>query len=592
MKQGTLLCFGVFFASTLSVCFSASPVAAQQSHAKSLPVSTGIISGLVKDSSGIPQLGATVDLLAETPGILVSRQLLTNTQGLFKAENLQPGLYTVRVTLAGFLPAFEKHIQITSNLTTVVRIELESLYASIEQLRRPPTNAPVEPDDWKWVLRSTSGLRPVLQWHEEETADTSAVIADTGHGRQLGRIEITGGARRPGSASNIDSSPGTEFAYDERIDRDNHVVFAGQVSYDGDSPAGGLAAMWLPTGSLQNGPRSTMVLREAKIGPDGPVFRGVRLQQSGSLNFGDNSVLRVGGEYVLVGAGSSAWSLRPRINWESRVTPNWYVDVLYVSLPADVAYSENSVSDLIEGNSPTILAAALNQLDSFPALLWHDGKPVLENGRHEEVAVERKLGGGRSLLQVAAFHDDNSHVALFGKGNDLPGGEFFQDFYSKGFAYDGGSSVSWGTRAALRERLTDDLELTTIYAFSGALVPVTTPEGPLREVLRTMPRHSAALRLTGKVPVTHTRLTAGYKWINGTALSRVDPYGESVYDVNPYLHVGIRQPLPWSILGRWEANAECDNLLAQGYVSMAMNDGQILLVPAFRSFRGGLSLQF
>jgi hypothetical protein len=89
-----------------------------------------------------------------------------------------------------------------------------------------------------------------------------------------------------------------------------------------------------------------------------------------------------------------------------------------------------------------------------------------------------------------------------------------------------------------------------------------------------------------------TKLTAGYKWISGPALSRVDPYGEMLYDVNPYLHVGIRQPLPWATLGRWEANAECDNLLAQGYVSMNIRDGQLLLVPAFRSFRGGLSLQF
>ena len=590
MRHGSLLCFGVLLASTLGVCTNA-PSAAAQNRGKPVSGLSGIISGVVRDSSGVPQLGATVELLAEAPGVVTAHQLLTNTQGAFHAENLQPGLYTVRVTLAGFLPAFEKHIQITSNLTTVVRIELESLYASIEQLRRTPSTAPVEPDDWKWVLRSTSGLRPVLQWHEEDTDDTSVVIADTGRVGQLGRVEITGGARRPGSASNIDSAPGTAFAYDQRIDRTNHIVFAGQVSYDQDSPAGGLAVMWLPTGSVQNGPRSTMVLREAKIAPDGPVFRGVRLEQSGTINFGDNNSLRVGGEYVLVGAGSSAWSLRPRLNWETRVTPNWYVDVLYVSLPADVDYAENSVLNLLDERSPSVLATALNQLDAFPALLWHDRKPILENGRHEEIALERKVGA-RSILQVAGFHDDNRHVALFGKGNDLPGGEYFQDFYSKGFAYDGGSSVTWGARAALRERITDDLELTTIYAFSGALAPVTTPEGPLRDVMRTVPRQSAALKLSGKVPLTGTRLTAGYKWINGTALSRVDPYGESLYDVNPYLHVGIRQPLPWTMLGRWEANAQCDNLLAQGYVSMATSDGQVLLVPAFRSFRGGLSLQF
>jgi hypothetical protein len=45
-------------------------------------------------------------------------------------------------------------------------------------------------------------------------------------------------------------------------------------------------------------------------------------------------------------------------------------------------------------------------------------------------------------------------------------------------------------------------------------------------------------------------------------------------------------------VGHWEANAECDNLLAQGNVSLNSRDGQVLLVPAFRSFRGGLSLQF
>jgi len=587
VRHGPLLCFGVLLATTLGVCASAPPAAAQSSR----KASSGSISGVVRDPSGIPQLGATVEVLSEAPGVLLSHQLLTNTEGLFRAENLPPGLYTVRMTLAGFLPALEKHIQITPNLTTMVRVQMESLFASIEQLRRPPANGAAEPDDWKWVLRSASGIRPVLQWHEEDTDDSSVLVADMGKPRQLGQIELTSGARRPGSVSNIDAAPGTAFAYDQRIDQSNHIVFAGQVSYDDDAPAGGLATLWLPTGLLENGPQSTMVLREAKIGPDGPVFRGVRLDQSGTLTFGDRFVLRVGGEYVVVGAGASAWSLRPRLKWETKLSPNWYVDAVYAALPVGVANGDNSIADLTESNPPSILGSALDQLDSFPALMWHAGRPVLENGRHEELAVERKVGA-HSVLQVAAFHDDSSHVALFGRGNDLPTDEYFQDFYSKGFAYDGGSSVSWGTRAALRERITDDLELTTIYAFSGALVPSGVMDGGLRDALRTAPQQSAAVKVTGKVPVTGTRLTAGYKWVSGPALSRVDPYGEVVYDVSPYLHIGIRQPLPWATLGRWEANAECDNLLAQGYVPMSVRDGQVILVPVFRSFRGGLSLQF
>lgn len=587
MKHGQLLCFGVICALSLGVCTSA-PRAAAQSRAKT---SAGAISGVVRDASGTPQLGATVEVSSETPGVLITHELLTNTQGLFHAEDLPPGLYTVRVTLAGFLPGLEKHIQISTNLTTVVRVELESLYASIEQLRRPPANGAVEPDDWKWVLRSASGLRPVLQWHEEDTDGSSAVVADTGRQFSLGRVEVTGGARRPGSVSNIDGAPATAFAYDERIDQSNQLIFAGQASYDEDSPAGGLAAMWLPTGSLENGPRSTVVLREAKIGPEGMIFRGVRVDQSGSMTFGDRFVLRAGGEYVLVGLGAAAWSIRPRVNWETKVGSNWYVDAIYASLPASVEEEDSAFSDLAGSVQTNALSTALDQLDSFPALMWRAGRPVLENGRHEELSANRKVGS-QGVLQIAAFHDDNSHVAMFGKGADLPAPDYFQDFYSKGFAYDGGSSVSWGTRAVLREKLTDDLELTTIYAFSGALVPVGLMDGALRDALRTVPRHSAAAKVSGRIPVTRTTLSAGYKWINGTALSRVDPYGEGLFDLNPYLYVGIRQPLPWVSLGRLEANAECDNLLAQGYVPMSTREGQMVMVPAFRSFRGGLSLQF
>jgi hypothetical protein len=443
LKHGSILCFGLVFTFCVGVCLNPVPSAAQASPKQT----SGILSGVVRDSSGTPQLGANVEVLSELPGVLAARHFLTNTDGVFRGENLAPGVYTVRVTLAGFLPVLERHVKIASNLTTVVRIELESMFASIEQLRRPPVNGAAEAEDWKWVLRSSSGLRPILQWHEEETDTTSAVVLDTVSARPLARIEVTGGARRPGSISNVTGAPGTEFAYDQRIDNSNHIVFAGQVSYDGDAPAGGLAAVWLPTGSLEKGPQSTLALREARIGPDGPIFRGVRLDQSGSLTFGDRYLLRVGGEYDLVGLRSSAWSLKPRLSWETKVSPNWYVDLVYASLPPGASTNNNPVAELTGTESTNVLSSAMNQLDAFPALLWRAGKPVLENGMHEELAVERRLGP-HSLVQVAGFHDDNSHVALFVKGYDLPAAEYFQDFYSKGFAYDGGSSVSWGARCA------------------------------------------------------------------------------------------------------------------------------------------------
>ncbi len=588
MKRGPFLYCWVLLASAVGVCGVVSPAAAQAPAKPSL----GTLSGVVRDGAGTPQLGATVEVLSEAPGIAAVQQFLTNTQGFFHGEKLAPGFYTVRVTLAGYLPSLEKHVRISSNLTTVVRIQLESMFASIEQLRRPPANGAVEQDDWKWVLRSSAGLRPVLQWSgDDDTPANYGVVLETNAPHARGRIELSDGARRPGSGSSIGAAPGTAFAYDQRIDKFNHIIFAGQVSYDEDSPAGGIATVWLPTGSAETGPQSTMVLREARLGPNGPTFRGVRLDQSGTVTMGDRFILRVGGEYVLVGAGASAWSLRPRMKFESKLSPNWYLDVVYSSSPAGTAPYDTFASDLTGVPAANPLTSALNQLDAFPALMWRNGRPVLENGRHEEIAAERKLGT-RGFFQVAGFHEDNSHVALFGRGMELPEAEYLPDFYSKGFAYDGGSSNAWGGRIALRERISDDLEFTTIYAFSGALVPANAMDSALRDAIRTESLHSLGANVTARVPRTKTNFNAGYKWISGPALSRVDAYGESMFQMNAYLHVGIRQPLPRFALGQWEANAECDNLLAQGYVTMNTGDGQLLLMPAARSFRGGLSLQF
>ncbi|HXM98885.1 MAG TPA: carboxypeptidase-like regulatory domain-containing protein [Candidatus Dormibacteraeota bacterium] len=557
------------------------PAQVAQAQAKA---AAGHLSGVVRDSAGTPQMGASVEVLAENAGILSSWEFLTNPQGFFRGDKITPGFYTVRVTLAGFLPTIEKHVRITSNLTTVVRIQMESMFASLEQLRRQSASSTADADDWKWVLRSASSTRPVLQW--SDGSPVMVVTRESTRPRPRGRLEVTDGSRRPGSISNVAQTPGTAFAYDQSLGGNSRMLFAGQVSYSDDAPAGGIATIWLPTGRMSSGPHTAMVLREAKVSPEGGLtFRGVRFDQGGAVALGDRAIVSYGGEYVLVGVGASASSLRPRMKIDARITDDWHAALLFASQPSGAPALEGTG----DGESAA-LAAALGQLDAFPALLWRNGKPVLERGWHEEASVERRLGE-RSKVQVAVFHDDNSHIALFGRGNELPAADYFQDFYSKGFAYDGGSSSNWGTRLVLREKVGEDVEVTTVYAYAGALVPVGSLEGTLRDSLRTVPRHSMAATVSAKVPRTLTRLSAGYKWVNGQAMTRVDAYGETLFQTNPYLHVGIRQPLPFA-LGRWEANAQCDNLLAQGYYPISTRDGQSVVIPVFRSFRGGISWQF
>jgi len=84
--------------------------------------------------------------------------------------------------------------------------------------------------------------------------------------------------------------------------------------------------------------------------------------------------------------------------------------------------------------------------------------------------AEHKVGT-HGELQVAAFHDDNSNVAIYGRGGDLPSSDYLQDYFSNAFAYDGGSLNSWGTRVALREKISDEVEITTVLCLCWRVEP-------------------------------------------------------------------------------------------------------------------------
>jgi hypothetical protein len=254
-----------------------------------------------------------------------------------------------------------------------------------------------------------------------------------------------------------------------------------------------------------------------------------------------------------------------------------------------VLFATNGWQD--SAGDQSTLQSALNTLDEFPILLQRDGHSVLENGSHEELAVEHTFNKDSSVT-VSVFNDRSSHTAVFGHGS-VTGPDYLQDFFSNVFAYDAGESSSLGTRVAYHQRLSDNVSATIIYEYAGALSPTEDPsEAILRNQLETRYRQSAGVHITAKAPKVGTRLTAGYKWINGPAVSAVDPYGQSLYNLDPYLSLGIRQPLPSFIPGHAEILADCGNLLAQGYVPLTTSDGRVVLIPTYRYLRGGLSFQF
>ena len=136
MNSGLLRTFGLVF--VLGLC-APSLFAAPNS---------GKISGVVTDPGGTPQMGASVVVLAEQIQGIAPIEVLTNDRGRFSTASLPAGTYTVKVTLAGFLPAMEQHIQVADQRTTLLEIALGSLLASFDKLRRQPDQQPVDSDEW------------------------------------------------------------------------------------------------------------------------------------------------------------------------------------------------------------------------------------------------------------------------------------------------------------------------------------------------------------------------------------------------------------------------------------------------------------
>lgn len=547
---------------------------------------TGKIDGIVLDPVGVPQMGATVVITAQSFFASTTLQMRTNERGRFSTPELRPGTYSVRAMLAGFLPTLQPDVHVTTRGTTMLQIQLGSIFSGLTNVLRQPNQRPVN-DDWAWVLRASGSTRPVLRLDDGDLilvdGEAGESIPTTESHQPRSRIDVISGAR-PGSLDSFSDTPGTAFAYDQGIGETGRLLFAGQFSYESQTPSGGFATLWLPDGETKSGPSSSMMLRQSRLGPTGPLFRAMRLDQEGTLAVSDDVTLRYGAEYLLAGLGNQTTTgVRPRAEIAFQISPSWEASVLLASRPVPEASPE--------ATGP--LDSALDSLDEFPTLMFRAGRPVLENGWHEEFAVEHLLAN-HARIEFAGFHDDSDDTAVFGKGRSTNNFDFLQTFLASDFAYDAGAMSSWGARAAYQKQFSDDLSATVVYAWGGALSPISGggPTDTLRQALGTGYHSSVAGSVTAHVPIVGTQVTTGYKWVGGNVVSRVDEFGETFFRVDPYFNLMVRQPIPWKCFRHVQAVADLGNLFAQGYVPVATRDGQIIMVSAYRTFRGGLSLQF
>lgn len=532
----------------------------------------GAISGYVRDASGIPQMGAVVEIVGTAARTLT---VFTDGAGFYSATDLLPGLYTVKVSAASFLPAWRDKVGLHPGASTHLNITLNTL---LNAMRVGPLRGTSDEDDWKWTLRSVAN-RPVLRVFEDP-ADSDKQDHDL-----KASLSFLAGSAEGGYGSGSDMSTG--FSVERSVFSVDRVQLRGNAGYGDGLPAAVLRATYshrLPDGS---GPSLGVAVRH--LAPSDPNLHDASLQSlalsaGDDLSVGDVLELKFGSELQTIQFLGRVTAVRPYGSVDLHLSPNTVVGYEYTtSLPntRDEQRSDPESADLGEAD---------------PRISLVNFAMKLERAHHQELNVSRRVGKNR--MQVAVFDDRVDNTALLGTGEvTAAGGFLLPDAYSGTFTYAGDTLKASGLRLVLERQLSSDLTATLDCAYGGAL-DLARPDVEIQNAgqwITTQRREAVAAKLSGTLSRTHTRWIASYRWINGPALTPVDMFNASPGQSDPFLNLFIRQPIPTMgfLPAHMDALIDLRNLLAQGYVPVIGQDGQtVYFVQSARSVRGGVTITF
>jgi len=529
----------------------------------------GAISGFVRNNSGIPQMGAVVQILGAANRTLT---VFTDEAGHYTASGLIPGLYTLKVTAPSFLPALREKVGLRAGASLNINITLSTLLGVMEL---GPVRALPDDDDWKWTLRSVAN-RPILRIFDDP------LPAEKQNHDFTGSVTFVAGSAAAGYGTGSDMS--TSFKLERSIFSDGRLAFGGNVACGDSLPSAVIRARY--SHRLANGSEPTIGLSVSRFAPADPTLHNAALQAlalsaADDMVLGDVLELKFGSELQTIQFLGHLDAFRPYASADFHLSPNTVVGYGYTTSRPDTRTEkgfDSAPADLSESN---------------PRISLIGFSPKVENAHHQEVSLSHRLG--KTNFQVAMFSDRITDPALTGVGYVTSANGFLlPDLTSGTFSYTGRNLGTSGVRVVLQHKFASDLTATLDYAYGGAL-DLSRPDVPIQHVqqwISTERRHALAVKLSGTVARTHTRWIASYRWINGPALTPVDMFNASPGQSDPFLNVFIRQPIP-TLGGHMEALIDIRNLLAQGYVPVLGQDGQtVYLVDSARSVRGGVAFTF
>ena len=534
------------------------------------------ISGYVRNANGVPQMGAAVEVLGTA---LQSITVFTNEKGFFRASELLPGTYSLRVSAPAFLPTLQEKIGLKAGANVLLNLTLSTIFDAVQFA---PRRGNADDGDWNWVLRSTAN-RPILRALPDGSA---VVVAKEGSGSDLkGTLSFFAGAPSQGFGSVSDVSTG--FVVEKSMFSTGTLTFNGDVGYSTGLPNAVVRTSYKHRMANGSTPEVAFTLRRfatPDLGFHDAGLQSLALMTSDDVTLGDVLELKFGSELQTIQFLGKVNAFRPFGSVAAHLSPNTVVEYSYTTSRPDSRTEkgfESAPADLSESN---------------PRMSINGFAPALERAQHHEIALSHREG--QTSMQVAFYSDRISNPALIGVG-DLSAvtGQVLPDLYSGTFTYQGRDFDTRGLRLVLQRKLVSDVTATLDYAYGGALTldADQVALGDVREHSSVRSRSAISGKLSGTAPGTRTRWIASYGWTGGSTLTPVDMFNASPGQTDPFLDIFLRQPVPGtaSLPGHMDMLLEVRNLLAQGYVPVVGQDGRtVYLVQSARAVRGGVEFSF
>ncbi|MGE0406386.1 MAG: carboxypeptidase regulatory-like domain-containing protein [Candidatus Korobacteraceae bacterium] len=545
--------------------------------------SSGNISGLVRNSTGSPQMGAVVEIFSAARTAVT---LVTDAQGFYQTSELPAGKYQVKVSAPSYLPTLREDLSLKAGASLVVNVTLNTLFEALDML--PSLREAAEEDDWNWTLRSAAN-RPIFRVLDDgpvvvESASEGWESAENeGPNRSLkAKVAFMAGSEADGFGSAGDMT--TRFNVERSLFSSGTFAVGGDLG-NTSGLQGVLRASY--THQMANGSSPELALTVHRFATPATVLPSAALEAmeltfSDTLRLGDSVSLKLGSELqsVQFARRISAW--RPFGSLDIHLSPNTVLQYQYVTSVPNTRAAKGYDS------APTDLS------ESEPRISLKGRGVALQRARHHEISLSRRWGANR--FQVAAYQDHVHDAALTGASAHFmafPG--ILPDIYSGTFSYNAGNLDSRGFRIVAEREVAQGVNANVTYSYGGVLDLGNTSREWNGLSFREVRRHSVSGSLSGEAPHAGTRWIASYRWTGGQALGMVDMFNNAPGRSDPFFNLFVRQPLPQTGLlpGRFEALVDLRNLLAQGYIPVVGPDGRtVFLVQSARSVRGGLAFVF